>query len=80
MRRRYSLSPDLIFVSGDLAYGHLGDWALSIDEQFDEVARFITKVREEFDPPIPNDRVFIVPGNHDITRQKVLELLPMLSY
>jgi predicted MPP superfamily phosphohydrolase/tetratricopeptide (TPR) repeat protein len=72
LERDQRLTPDLLLVSGDLAFGHLGDGGLSIQAQFEEVALFLEEVRNACKRPIPAENVFLVPGNHDVVRGKVL--------
>ncbi|MCP4700632.1 MAG: hypothetical protein GY862_27830 [Gammaproteobacteria bacterium] len=72
MEQKHDLCPDLLLVSGDLAFGHLGEGDLSIQSQFGEVALFLEEVRAAFSRPIPSERVFLVPGNHDVDRGKIL--------
>jgi len=69
MQDRHGLHPDLIFFTGDLAFGHLPDSA--IEGQFEEGMRFLDGVRKSFRPTVKRDRVFIVPGNHDVNRRLV---------
>ncbi len=72
LEQAHGLTPDLLLVTGDLAFGHLGEGARSIQAQFEEVALFLEKVRNLYSRPIPAERVFIVPGNHDVVRGEVL--------
>ncbi|HVR98282.1 MAG TPA: metallophosphoesterase [Thermoanaerobaculia bacterium] len=69
MRDEHKLRPDLIFFTGDAAFGHLGDGGRSLPSQFEEAEQLFQKVRDLFD--IPLDRFFVVPGNHDIHRGRV---------
>lgn len=69
MRDDQKLVPDLIFFSGDAAFGHLGsEKGKAIGDQFREAHDFLTAVREEFSPAVPQRNVFLVPGNHDVNR------------
>ncbi|MCC5657316.1 hypothetical protein LC608_10030 [Nostoc sp. XA010] len=53
MQERYGLRPDLIFFTGDAAFGNIGSGAgKSIAEQFREAHDFLTTVRESFQPAI----------------------------
>ena len=73
MEQDHGLKPDLLLVTGDLAFGELGEGRLSIWSQFDnDVWFFLEEIRAAFRTPIPAERVFIVPGNHDVDRTKVL--------
>jgi tetratricopeptide (TPR) repeat protein len=67
------IQPDLLFFTGDAAFGQLNDGDLSIEEQFTSALLFLEEVRNLFSPPVPSDRVFIVPGNHDVNLQTVDE-------
>ncbi|MGL5832528.1 MAG: leucine-rich repeat domain-containing protein [Waterburya sp.] len=72
MHEQYGLKPDLIFFTGDAAYGHMGnDGGKSITEQFCEAHDFLTAVRESFQPAIAQRNLFLVPGNHDVNRTKI---------
>ncbi len=74
MKVKYGLSPDLIFFTGDLAYGHFGNGkSKSIKHQFDDGHSIIEKVRKSCVPKVSKRNVFIVPGNHDIVRDKATE-------
>nr|VFJ47587.1 MAG: Calcineurin-like phosphoesterase [Candidatus Kentron sp. FM]VFJ48689.1 MAG: Calcineurin-like phosphoesterase [Candidatus Kentron sp. FM]VFK07584.1 MAG: Calcineurin-like phosphoesterase [Candidatus Kentron sp. FM] len=72
MEADHGLAPGLLLVTGDLAFGHLGEGELSLQSQFDEAALFLQEVRDAFTTPIPAERVFLVPGNHDVDRRRVL--------
>lgn len=72
MERKYDLTPDLVIVTGDLAFGNLGSGPYSISAQYEEVAQFLQEIRNAFRRPIPAERVFLVPGNHDVDRSEVL--------
>jgi signal transduction histidine kinase/CheY-like chemotaxis protein len=63
------LCPDLIFVTGDIAFGEIPGYP--IDEQFQEAGTLLEEIRESFPPSIPINNVFIVPGNHDVNRNSV---------
>jgi predicted MPP superfamily phosphohydrolase len=74
MQDDHGLIPDMIFFTGDLAFGHIGDKAgESIPEQFDDGHVFLEGVRSAFKREIPLENVFLVPGNHDVERDKVDE-------
>ncbi|VXB04648.1 metallophosphoesterase [Massilia sp. 9I] len=64
--------PDLIFCTGDIAFGELKSDSLSA--QYESARVFFDELRSvcgEDGSPLPLDRLFIVPGNHDIDRSKV---------
>ncbi|HLP61519.1 MAG TPA: metallophosphoesterase [Candidatus Deferrimicrobium sp.] len=66
------LTPDMIFFTGDVVFGDLGkENGKQIVEQFTDAAEFFDKIRTSFSPEIPKERVFIVPGNHDVNRNKI---------
>jgi predicted MPP superfamily phosphohydrolase len=72
MQEQQGLRPDLIFFTGDAAYGHIGNGeGKSIDEQFRDAHDFFTAVRESFEPYIDQRNLFLVPGNHDVNRNKI---------
>lgn len=71
MQRDRRLRPDMVFFTGDAAFGDTGERSLAA--QYAEVARFFDGVRTAFDPPIPKECVFIVPGNHDVNRNETCE-------
>jgi hypothetical protein len=69
MEEQHGLSPNLIFFTGDAAFGALPNSPLP--EQYAEVALFLESVRSAFKQPIPKDNIFLVPGNHDVDRAEV---------
>jgi predicted MPP superfamily phosphohydrolase len=72
MKQEQGLHPDLIFFTGDAAFGHLGtDAGKSIHEQFREAHDVLTAVREAFSPRVEQRNLFLVPGNHDVNRAKI---------
>jgi len=71
MENTQGLQPDLVFFTGDAAYGELPESSLSV--QYQEVEAFLTRVRNAFTQKILKKNVFLVPGNHDVNRDKVLE-------
>jgi predicted MPP superfamily phosphohydrolase len=74
MQEKHGLRPDLIFFTGDAAYGDLGNGeGKSLSEQFREAHDFFTVVRESFDPPIEQRNLFLVPGNHDVNRNRITD-------
>nr|VFK54526.1 MAG: Calcineurin-like phosphoesterase [Candidatus Kentron sp. TUN]VFK57376.1 MAG: Calcineurin-like phosphoesterase [Candidatus Kentron sp. TUN] len=75
MEQKEGLRPDLLLVTGDLAYGQLGEGDLSLRSQFEDVYLFLEEVRTTFSTPIPTERIFPIPGNHDVDRRKIMESL-----
>jgi tetratricopeptide (TPR) repeat protein/predicted MPP superfamily phosphohydrolase len=66
LARDYSLHPDMIVFTGDLAHG--GKKA-----EYSLANEFLTRLRDAFTPALTVDRLFLVPGNHDIDRARVSE-------
>jgi ADP-ribose pyrophosphatase YjhB (NUDIX family)/calcineurin-like phosphoesterase family protein len=74
LHREYDLEPDLLFFTGDLAYGHRGTApGLTMRDQYRDIEDFLSRIRNAGPRMIPRDRVFLVPGNHDVDRQLVDE-------
>ncbi|WP_089718941.1 leucine-rich repeat domain-containing protein, partial [Candidatus Entotheonella palauensis] len=72
MQARHGLRPDMIFFTGDAAYGQIGkSRGEAIMDQFREAHDFLTAVREAFHPTIDQRNVFLVPGNHDVNRDRI---------
>lgn len=64
--------PDFIFCTGDIAFGELKSDPLSA--QYNTASAFFDELRTvcgQSNSPLPIDRLFVVPGNHDIDRSKV---------
>ena len=69
LQSEHGLRPDLIFFTGDAAYGQIGkEPEKTVAGQLEEFARFLDAVRGAFDPAIELANVFLVPGNHDVNR------------
>ena len=68
VRARYSgsNSPDLIFITGDIAYSGLADEYVLAEE-------FIKKLLDV--TSLGSERLFLVPGNHDIDRGRAEDVL-----
>ncbi|MDU0459280.1 MAG: metallophosphoesterase [Geobacteraceae bacterium] len=67
-----SKRPDIIFCTGDIAYGETGSSSLA--EQYDQAKVFFNELREvcgQVNTPLPIERLYVVPGNHDINRNNV---------
>ena len=74
LQRDHGLRPDLVFFTGDAAFGHLGaEPGASIEEQLRVAGAFLSDVRGAFQPAVPLADLFLVPGNHDVDRREVLE-------
>ncbi|MBY0430382.1 MAG: metallophosphoesterase, partial [Rhodospirillales bacterium] len=67
LRDQEGLWPNLIFVTGDLAFGNFR--GVPMAQQFARVAEFLEAIRDIFQ--LPRERVFVVPGNHDVDRNAV---------
>ncbi len=74
--KKPALQPDLIFFTGDAAFGHIGsEEGKSISHQLDEAAQLFEDIRTAFSPAVPKENFFIVPGNHDVNRAKVMSMM-----
>lgn len=61
--------PDLIFCTGDIAFGETSGHPLA--EQYGQAQEFFTELLALC--ALPRERLFVVPGNHDINRSAVDE-------
>jgi len=69
LQREHGLRPDLLFFTGDAAFGEIGDEReKTVAGQLERFAAFLDAVRTAFEPEIPLADVFLVPGNHDVNR------------
>lgn len=67
-----SLRPDFIFCTGDIAFGEASKMPLS--KQYDQAKIFMDDLLTacgQAGVPLSKERLFVVPGNHDINRDKV---------
>lgn len=67
-----SLRPDLVFCTGDIAFGEVE--AAPIADQYAKAKQFFTDLLAicgQKGQPLPRERLFIVPGNHDVNRRLV---------
>jgi predicted MPP superfamily phosphohydrolase len=72
MQANYGLRPDLVFFTGDAAFGQIGkERGKAIVDQFREAHDFLTAVRKTFEPEVPQRDLFLVPGNHDVNREQI---------
>ncbi len=71
VQKDFALSPDLIFFTGDLVFGDLPGTPIST--QFRDAYEFLESVRRLFAKEIPADKLFLVPGNHDVNRNRILD-------
>jgi calcineurin-like phosphoesterase family protein len=70
--RDETLRPDLIFCTGDIAFGESP--GTSLQAQYEQAAAFYDDLLTLCGPKdnsLPKDRLFIVPGNHDVTRSAI---------
>ena len=63
-------TPDLIFCTGDIAFGESAKATMT--QQYGYANEFFTELLQICDS-LPKDRLFVVPGNHDVNRTKVNE-------
>jgi len=72
LNKEHGLRPDLIFFTGDAAFGHLSNKrGEAMSDQFREADDFLTAARESFEPTVPKRNLFVVPGNHDVNRTRI---------
>lgn len=73
LHSKHGLRPDLIFFTGDAAFGHISNKrGEAISDQFREADDFLTGVRQSFgNLEIPKRNVFLVPGNHDVNQTRI---------
>ena len=71
LEEKHQLAPDMIFFTGDLAFGQVNDASGSLKKQYEGANEFLEKIRNSFANPIPRENVFLVPGNHDVNRDAV---------
>lgn len=67
-----SLRPDIIFCTGDIAFGESS--LTSLPEQYAQAKVFfdaLLSVSGQPGVPLPKERLFVVPGNHDVTRGSI---------
>ncbi len=76
MEKDYGLLPQLLFFTGDAAFGNYGTGTSStLAEQYQEVEQFFTVVRRAFSVEVLKENLFVVPGNHDVDRSEATESL-----
>jgi hypothetical protein len=66
VQAQYGLAPNFVFFTGDVAFGARPGNPLA--QQYDKASAFLHKVLRAFDPVVPLENVFVVPGNHDVDR------------
>jgi formylglycine-generating enzyme required for sulfatase activity/3',5'-cyclic AMP phosphodiesterase CpdA len=65
LRAKENLTPDLILVSGDIAFSGVSEEYALAGQFFDELLR-VTRLRKE--------HLIVVPGNHDVNRREISPL------
>ena len=73
MEAEYGLLPQLLFLTGDAAYGDLGSGSLSLAANYLEVDKLLTEVRVAFTQKIEKNNVFIVPSYHNVDQTIAIE-------
>ena len=69
LQRDRGLRPDLLFFTGDAAFGRIGsEGEKTVEGQLETFGAFLDGVRGAFEPEIALENVFLVPGNHDVDR------------
>lgn len=69
MHNTYSLTPNLIIFTGDLAFGEHDE--ISIKDQYKKAKDFLTAICKNAETDINDVNILLVPGNHDINRTKI---------
>jgi predicted phosphodiesterase len=66
-----TLRPDLIFCTGDIAFGESA--SASISSQYDQAKVFFDELLKVCGgiTSLPKTRLFLVPGNHDVNRSSI---------
>src|SRR6185369_2298353 len=72
LHEHHGLRPDLVFFTGDAAFGRLGSSKdRDLESQLEVAAIFFQEVLGAYPDPIPAENLFLVPGNHDIDRREI---------
>jgi len=64
LENRYELLPDMVIVTGDLTNK-------GRDREFEEAFHFLERIEQSL--KLPRERIVIIPGNHDINRNRCEE-------
>ncbi|MBK7829236.1 metallophosphoesterase [Nannocystis sp.] len=71
LESKHGLRPDLVFVTGDVAFGQIRDVSgLCMADQYENAWLFLVGLLDIYKPALPLENLFIVPGNHDVDRSK----------
>jgi predicted MPP superfamily phosphohydrolase len=72
LQAQHGLRPDLIFFTGDAAYGNVSsEPGGALADQFALFGRFLEALLATFHPPLAKEQLFLVPGNHDVDRDAI---------
>ncbi|HNB73598.1 MAG TPA: metallophosphoesterase, partial [Acidobacteriota bacterium] len=63
LRERDQLAPDLIFITGDIA------WSGKPDQYKNHALPFLQKLQAAAD--VDTSRIFLIPGNYDVDRSQI---------
>jgi predicted MPP superfamily phosphohydrolase len=66
------IAPSFLFFTGDLAFGH-AKGTQPVGMQLHEGASILKSIARQVSPPIEDQNIFLVPGNHDIDRSFVTD-------
>lgn len=69
MQKDHNLRPDLVFITGDLAFGASAGETMA--DQYQSVRKLLDAIRTAFTPEIPVRNLYLVPGNHDVDRGEI---------
>jgi hypothetical protein len=76
MENQHGLLPQLVFFTGDAAFGNYGSGPGAMPaEQYHGAEEVLTHIRQAFSVEIPKENLFLVPGNHDVDRGEATEAL-----
>lgn len=71
LQKEQDFRPDAVFFTGDAVFGDLP--SEPIEQQFRSFGGFLDALRSSFDPVLDKSTIYLVPGNHDVSRTNVLE-------
>ena len=69
LRDERGLAPDLLFFTGDIAFGETP--RSHLEEQYQAAEELLIRLEELF--RLERSNIFLVPGNHDVNRTRVTE-------